>query len=166
MIKRLSSIALSSTQRRRAFLLLLVLLVISGVSLTAVSLSESMLMSYEETLLTNRAVQARCAADSGVAAARLFLANSKAAKAEAGGLWNNPAYFQAVNVVPDSDPQELCNFSILAPSLDQQGYFASARYGLQNESARLNLNSLVVIDKVMGAASSASAALPLSTSNG
>ncbi len=54
---------------------------------------------------------------------------------------------QAINIVPDADPQELCHFSIIAPDLDEDGHYSSLRYGLQNESARLNLNALIAIDK-------------------
>jgi Type II secretion system (T2SS), protein K len=144
---------------RPAFLLLLVLLVVSGISLTSLSLSDSMLMNFEETLLINRSTQARCAADSGINAARMILANTKAARLEIGGIWNNPTYFQAINIVADSDPKELCHYSIVAPDLDAQGNFTSARFGLQNESAKLNLNALVIIDRLMNSASAASAAL-------
>jgi len=144
---------------RRGMLLLLVLLVVSGISLTALAFSESMLAGYEESLLMGRSAQARAAADSGVAAVRVFLANPKSIQKDAGGTWSNPTYFQAVNVVPDSDPQELCHFSVVAPSLDEEGRYNSIRFGLQNESARINLNALVVIDKELGTTSSAAAAL-------
>ncbi len=147
------------TSGREAFLLLLVLLVVSGVSLTALSLSDSMLMNYEESILINKATQARCAAESGINAARVFLANDKATQQQMGGAWNNPTFFQAINIVADSDPKELCHFSIISPSLDADGNYTSARYGLQNESAKINLNSLTIVDRLMNAAGAASAAL-------
>ncbi len=157
---------LRSWKDRRAMLLLMVLLVVSGVSLTALAFSESMLVGFEESLLMGRSAQARAAADSGVAAVRVFLANSKSAQKDAGGTWSNPTYFQAVNVVPDSDPQELCHFSVVAPSLDEDGRFSSVRFGLQNESARINLNALVVMDKELGTTAAAAAALTGSSNLG
>jgi len=146
-------------KERRGILLLLVLLVLSGVSLTALAFSESMLVGYEESLLMGRSAQARAAADSGLASVRVFLANPKATQKESGGAWSNPAYFQAVNIVPDGNPEELCHFSVVAPNLNEDGGYESIRFGLQNESARINLNALVIIDKELGTTASAAAAL-------
>ena len=132
---------------RKAFLLLMVLIVITVVTLSALSFSESMVLRDEESQIAGRHLQARLAADSGIDAARLFLARDRATRDEAGGVWDNPTYFQAANIVNDSDPTRLCNFSIVAPNLDETGAYAGLRFGLQNESARLNLNALVVIDE-------------------
>jgi hypothetical protein len=125
----------------------LVLLVVSLVTLSTLMFSESMLLSYEESELTGQQLQARMSADSGVDAARLFLALDQASQQEAGGAWNNPAYFQAVNVAQATIPAELSHFSLMAPNLDAEGNYSSVRYGLQNESARLNLSTLLTIDQ-------------------
>ena len=39
------------------------------------------------------------------------------------------------------------NFSILAPGLNDEGRLAGLRFGLQNESARLNINALPILEK-------------------
>ncbi len=126
---------------RHAFLLLAVLMVVSVVTLAALSLSERMYLANEETQLVGKQAQAQLAADSGIDAVRLFLAKDKATRIENGGVWNNPSYFQAANIVADTNLEKICNFSILAPGLEA-GSFAGLRYGLQNESARLNINAL------------------------
>ncbi len=88
-----------------------------------------MLIGFEEATLNNRAIQARCAADSGVSAARLFLANNRQARLDLGGLGIIPPISRRQTWFPDTDPNEMCHFSIIAPSLDEMGYYASARYG-------------------------------------
>ena len=138
------------SSRRNAFLLLMVLLVISVVTLSALSFSESMVLRNEESILAGRQLQARMAADSGLDAVRLFLSSPREVREEAGGLWDNPDYFQAINVIADSNVERICNYSIVSPNLDEMGSYSGLRFGLQNESARLNLNALVVIDKQFG----------------
>jgi len=145
-------LAVGSTRpaQRSAFLLLMVLLVISVVTLSALSFSESMVLRNEESVLAGRQLQARMAADSGLDSVRLFLSSPREVREEAGGLWDNPDYFQAINVIADRNVERICNYSIVSPNLDEMGSYSGLRFGLQNESARLNLNALVVIDKQFG----------------
>lgn len=140
---------------KRAFLLVMVLLVVTGVSLGSLTMLETMVIAKDSTMLANQQTQARYVADSGIEFIRYFLASSKNQQVEAGGSENNPQVFQAVNVIPDTDPQRIANFTVLAPSLDEMGQISGVRYGLQNESARLNLNALVVIDEQYGNAAAA-----------
>ncbi|MEY4565688.1 MAG: hypothetical protein RLY14_658, partial [Planctomycetota bacterium] len=140
---------------KRAFLLVMVLLVVTGVSLGSLTMLETMVIAKDSTMLANQQTQARYVADSGIEFIRYFLASSKNQQVEAGGAENNPQVFQAVNVIPDTDPQRIANFTVLAPSLDEMGQISGVRYGLQNESARLNLNALVVIDEQYGSAAAA-----------
>ncbi len=86
------------TTKRRGFILLLVLLVVSAISLGALAYSRSMLTGHEESILAGEAIQARYAADSGIDAARLFLSYTRDQRLEAGGTYNNPSYFQAISV--------------------------------------------------------------------
>lgn len=134
---------------KRAFLLLMVLIVVSFVTLAALSFSESMLLTFEETQIAGEQMQARLAAESGIDATRLFLTQSKLLQLESGGIWNNAPMFQAVNVNPSMVAADRCNYSILSPSLNESGSFGGVRYGLQNESALLNLNALVTIDQML-----------------
>ena len=139
--------------RGRGFILLMVLMVVSAVSLAALGFSRSMLAGREESILLARATQARLAAESGLEHLRVFLAGTPTQQQDAGGWWDNPGQFQAINIVPETDPKEIVNFSIIAPALDAGGRLAGLRYGLQNESAKLNLNALAVIDQTYQTAS-------------
>lgn len=146
-------------KKRPAFLLILVLLVIAGVSLGAMSLLETMVVSKDAAQLGNQQTQAKYMADSGIEFLRYFLAFPKNQQDEMGGWRDNPQLFQAMNVIPDADPARIGNFTIISPNMDEMGQFAGIRYGLQNESARLNLNALVVIDESYGGAAATAAAL-------
>lgn len=144
---------------RKAFLLILVLLVVAGVSLGAMSLLETMVVAKDAAQLGNQQTQAKYVADSGVEFLRYFLAFPKNQQDEMGGWRDNPQLFQAMNVIPDADPARVGNFTIIGPNMDEMGQYAGIRYGLQNESARLNLNALVVIDESYGGAAATMAAL-------
>lgn len=132
--------------RRKAFLLLLVLVVVSMASFTALNFAKSMFVSRSTSQFSNARLQARMCAESGAQAIRLFLADAPMQREANGGTWENPAMFQALNVIPDSDPSRRGNYSVISPSLDTFGNFAGIRYGLQNESTKLNLNTLVQLD--------------------
>ncbi len=106
------------TANRRGFVLIMVLLVVAAVTLAALGFSEAMLSSREESILLNRATQARMAAESGVDHIRLFLSKPPADQVNAGGVWNNPGFFQAINIVPETDLNKVANFSIMASGLD------------------------------------------------
>jgi DNA uptake protein ComE-like DNA-binding protein len=145
-IRVLKRVQLAQPIQRNAFLLLAVLLVISAITLSAVAFTQSMFVGHEESVLAGEYIQARYAADSGLDAARLFLAASRTERDEAGGTYDNPNYFQAIPVLTGRDPLNVCNYTLVAPSLDENGSYTSARFGLQNENARLNLNVLPLID--------------------
>jgi hypothetical protein len=132
-------------ERRTAFLLVLVLLVLAIASLAALNFSRSMLISREVAVISNGRLQSRMAAESGAQSVRLFLAYPRQTREEMGGTWSNDMFY-ARNIIPDSDPTRRCNFTIVAPALDEAGYFTGLRYGLQNESAKLNLNTLSQLD--------------------
>jgi len=140
---------IEKAKARRGFLLLAVLIVISAVTLAATAFMKSMLLGHEESRITGQSIQARYAADSGIDAARLFVAYSRAARLEAGGTFNNPNTFQAIPVLQSPDPANPCNYTIIASNLNEDGKYSGIRFGLQNESARLNLNVLPTIDTAL-----------------
>ena len=136
-------------RNRRGFLLLAVLLVVSAVTLASLAFMKSMLLGHEESRLTGQSIQARYAADSGIDAARLFVAYTRAQRLESGGSFDNPNTFQAIPVLQGPDPANPCNYSLVAPSLNEEGKYSGVRFGLQNESAKLNLNVLPMIDSAL-----------------
>ena len=132
--------------RRRGMVLILVLVVIALLSLAGYTFSELMLAEYEAATLHGRSVQAHALADSGVEMARLFVAQEKILQEEAGGHYDNPDRFQGVLVIDDETPQGRGRFTIVAPRIEE-GAEPGLRFGLEDESTRLNLNALLMADK-------------------
>lgn len=131
---------------RRGLVLLLVLVVIVILALSAYTFSDMMLTHYEAVEHNGRQVQARALVDSGLETVRMFLLQDKTTRAEAGGVYDNPAFFQALPVAYDDvSPEHTGSVTILAPTLDDDGRMAGVRYGLEDESARINLNALVAL---------------------
>ncbi len=135
-------------RRRRvhALVLVMVLAVVPILSLVAFTYSELMMVEYEAALISGRRAQARELALSGVDAVRMFLTLDGEIQAQAGGVYDNPAIWLDRIVVDDSDPRRIGRFSLLAPAL-RDGVYTGVRHGIQDESVRLNLNTLLVIDR-------------------
>ncbi len=136
-------------KNRHAFILLAVMLVLAAIALSALAYSQSMLIGHEESRLSGETIQARYAADSAIDHARLFLASPRQTRDDAGGTYSNPSTFQAISVLVGRGKNNLCNYSMLAPDLNEEGRYAGYRFGLHNESARLNVNVLPIIDSMM-----------------
>ncbi len=144
--------------QRPAFLLVLVLLVVSIASLASLNFSRSMLYSHEVARLSNGRLQARMCAESGAQAVRLFLAYPRLTREQMGGTWSNDLFY-ARNIIPSMDPSQRGNFTIVSPAMDEMGNLSSIRFGLQNESAKLNLNTLAQLDALASSGDLDSAAL-------
>jgi DNA uptake protein ComE-like DNA-binding protein len=70
--------------------------------------------------------------------------------------------FQAVAVVQEEGETEVGRFTVAAPAMDVDGNPAGVRYGLEDESARVNLNALLVMEeqlKAVGTATTAAASV-------
>ena len=138
--------SLHRTKPRRGFFLIVVLVVIAVATMAAYSFTDTMLAYDEATHLSSDQVQTQASADSGVEAARMILAQTVEIRDSFGGIKDNPALFQAVNVVSIQEDSRACNFSILAPGMDETGRLGGIRFGLQNESARLHVNALITLE--------------------
>lgn len=132
---------------RHGLVLILVLVVIAMLSLGAYSFTNLMLAHHEAAIITGRQVQARSLVDSGVTATQLFLAQSEADRLDAGGTFDNAEHFRGVVVLQDDNPLERGCFSAIAPGIDSDGNLNGIRHGLEDESTRLNLNVLLILDK-------------------
>ncbi|QDV43527.1 General secretion pathway protein K [Stieleria neptunia] len=132
--------------RRRGFFLVLVLLVVVVATLSVYSFTGVMVAYDDAAYLSGDLVRARVAADSGAEAIRLILSQPRMMRDDMGGVYNNPNLFQAI-AVSDQDPANVCDFSVPAPDLNENGMLSGIRFGLQDESARLNLNTLTVLDE-------------------
>jgi hypothetical protein len=133
-------------RRRRGFFLVLVLIVIAIATMAVYSFTELMVAYDDAAYLSGDLVQARVNVESASEAVRLTLAQPPEARDDLGGVFNNPQLFQAVTVSGGIDGATASNYSILAPGLSPTLGYAGIRFGLQDESARLNLNALTVLE--------------------
>jgi len=131
---------------RRGMILILVLVVIAVLSLGALTFSELMLVEHEAASLSGRQAQAQALAESGVEMARLFLGQDEESQYEAGGSYDNPDRFRSVLVIDDEQGRARGRFTFVVP-LIEDGCCAGVRYGLEDESTRLNLNAIMLLDK-------------------
>jgi len=120
--------------------------VIAVLSLGALTFSELMLVEHEAASLSGQQAQAQALAESGVEMARVFLALDDATREEAGGVYSNPERFQSVLVIDDELARARGRFTLVAPRIED-GYCTGVRYGLEDESARLNLSALLLLEK-------------------
>ena len=61
-------------------------------------------------------------------------------------LYDNPELMRGILVHDDAQAAFRGRFTVLAPKLNDQGYYSGVRYGLENESSRLNLNTVLLAD--------------------
>ncbi|MFO0903637.1 MAG: type II secretion system protein GspK [Pirellulales bacterium] len=134
-------------RRRAGMVLIIVLVVVAVLALGAYAFAELMVSQRAAAKMTGQQLQAKALADSGVDALRVLLSKPSADRSAAGGLYDNTQLFQGVTVLDDPDPRERGKYSILAPNLDQDDQLAGIRFGVADESARLNLQLLLVADK-------------------
>lgn len=136
---------------RRGIVLLIVLVVVVALSLSAYTFSELMLANRHGAQVNGKRVQTRYFVESGVSAIQNFLKQDLPTQTELGGHFNNPQYFQLQTVLADNDLKSRGGFTVIAPVFDDTGNAVGVRYGLQDESGRLNLNLLSELDGVMAA---------------
>ncbi|MEQ1904189.1 MAG: hypothetical protein ABL888_08405 [Pirellulaceae bacterium] len=137
------------TSQRGGFLLLIVLVTIVMLSLAAYTFTSLMINEDASSRLLARQVQSKYLVDSGVDYARLYLTNDEATMREKGGLWHNPSAsgFQSVIVgIDPNDPSLIGRFTIVSSSIDDEGNPEGFRYGLMDESTKINLNTLPYAD--------------------
>ncbi len=147
--------------RRRGVVLIIVLVVVVILSLAAYSFTDLMQSHRRGAILSGKQIQARLLVDSGVETIKLYLTSDRATRDEMGGHYNNPLVFQAAKVIPELDAPSRGSFTVLAPLIDSKSTQAGVRYGLEDESTRLNLNLLLLADKIQaGAARTFLMALP------
>lgn len=137
-------------RQRRGSLLLTVLIVVVILTLTCVAFYDWAFAEYKAADVGQRQLQTKLAAESGIEYTRYLLALDEATIVSGGGLTSNPAGMQTI--LPGADgqydprPALRCRYAIVAPALDSYHEFAGYRFGLEDESARLNLNTILVAD--------------------
>jgi uncharacterized membrane protein YgcG len=130
---------------RRGVVLILVLVVVAILSLAGYGFLEMMWSERKAASMAVKQAQARELAASGVEMAKVFLGQDADVILQAGGWYNNPGVFRGVLVTDNTAPNS-GRFSFMAPNFEG-GMPAGIRYGLENESAKINLNLLLYIDQ-------------------
>lgn len=123
-------------------ILLLVLVAIMIMSLATGTYLALMHNEHVATRYSGHHQQIRLLTESGIEYLRIFFSQSESLISEQGGLVNNPSKMQSILVADDALADFRGRFTVLAPDV-VQGYYSAARYGMENESAKLNLNTLV-----------------------
>lgn len=132
---------------RRGSVLFVVLVVVVMITLSAYTFTELMYIENKATHLTGRQIQARNVAESGVAMLSVFLEQEPDLIAEQGGIYDNPTIMRGILVHPDENSDMRGRFSILAPALNADGSIEGVRFGLEDESSRVNLNALLMLEQ-------------------
>ena len=131
---------------RAGMVLILVLVVIALLSLAGYTFSELMLTERRAADAQGRRIQTRALADSGIAMILNHLAKEPEIQIEDGGHYDNPGLFRGMLVVDSPSPEDRGRFTVLAPAFDA-GYHTGVRFGLEDESTRVNLNTLELAEK-------------------
>ncbi len=138
----------SQTNRdRRGSALVLTLIVVAMLTLGAAAFFERMFAEHQAERAHGQQLQAENFAESGVEYAKAVLMQDYDTIQQSGGLFANPGLFQGILVKDDPLAAFRGRFTILSPDLTTDGYFGGTRYGLENESARLNLNTILLADQ-------------------
>jgi type II secretory pathway component PulK len=135
--------------RRRGFVLLAVLIVLVILSLVAYQFSDMTIAEMQAADSYARSKQARSFADSGIMYVCAMLADSDFQNNQMGGnLIDNPDFFQDQQVASSDEKGPRGRFSIIAlrnPDDPLVGSGQPYRFGLCDESRKLNLNALLTI---------------------
>lgn len=132
---------------RTGMVIVVVLIVIAMLSLAGFTFAEIMFTENKAARLGGRELQARALVESGATFVENLLDQPSEARAEFGGFYDNPDELAAVAVaVPDETVTAHGRFSIVTyePAENETGRL---RFGLSDESARLNLHKLLEWDK-------------------
>ena len=136
-------------RRRTPACSILTLVVVAMLTLGAMAFFERMFAEHRATVATGRQLQARHFAESGVEHVE------SPARADAGADPTVGRLYAQSNSVPERpacrtirSPPSAAGSRILAPDMTTDGYYGGIRYGLENESSRLNLNTVLLADQL------------------
>ncbi len=132
---------------QRASVLVLTLIVVSLLTLGAMAFFQKMFLEARATQAHGRKLQARHFAESGLDYMRYLLTQPRATLMQSGGLYANPQMLKGVLVYDDPLAAYRGRFTLIAPDMTTDGFYQGIRYGgVENESSKLNLNTLALLD--------------------
>ncbi len=132
--------------RPRGMVLVLVLVAIALLSLAGFTFAELMYAEREGAWVQGRRMQSRALANSGVEMAKAYAVLDEVSLKELGGLYDNPDRFRGMLVRDDPAARDRGRFTVMALAV-QDGIPGGVRFGLEDESNRLNLNVLAELEK-------------------
>ncbi|QDT72652.1 type II secretion system minor pseudopilin [Lacipirellula limnantheis] len=130
------------SKRRRGSVLFMVLVVVALLTLGTATYLELMQNERQAVRHHGRGLQAGRLAESGVEYARALMSLTPSELLQSGGLASNPTSMQAIVVDDEGDEFDRGRFSIISPA-QVDGVYSGYRFGLENESAKLNVNTLL-----------------------
>ena len=131
--------------RRRGVILLVVLVVVALMSIANLSYFDWTFTERKAADAAARSEQALAAAESAVDFLRAYLSQEPTAIDQDGGLHDNPDRFRALLVADDPAAERRVRASVAAPRWGRER-LEGARFGVEDESGRLNLNTLLVAE--------------------
>ena len=114
----------------------------------AYSFTNLMLAHHEAAVMTGRQAQARSLVDSGVTAVQLFLSQAEADRNSRAASSTIPSNFAPCRGARTTTiPTTAAASASSRPTWTATATSTAIRYGLEDESTRLNLNVLLILDK-------------------
>lgn len=131
---------------RRGSVLVIVLVFIGLMTVGGMAYFDWTFLEHRATETYARQVQARAAADSAIELTKTYLLEAPQIIQQQGGLVENPLWFQGIPLSESPAAALQLQVSVVSPRVEV-GDFAGYRFGLENESARINLNTLLLWDE-------------------
>jgi len=146
-LRRASSPSIFAPSRRRGVMLLIVTLVLVALTLSGAALLTLMKTESEATRTRGHEALVKSADRSAVVFLIGTLETSRDEQDKIGGLYNNPNYFCAAPLLTPQDGGEATSsFTVISPVLTDSK-IEGLRYGLVDESTRLNLEAVLAWDQ-------------------
>jgi len=128
----------------RGMVLVIVVVFVAILTATIYGFADRMLMEQRAVRYATQRAQSRQALHSGTALVQTLLVDPPDVVSANGGWYNNPTRF-ANQMLPSSssDSADTYRLSIVSPAMQETGNYQGLRYGLTDESSKLNLNTLI-----------------------
>ena len=139
----------SSASRRGGFVIVAVLMVVTVLSLAAYQYSALMDAEVLAAERIRKSTEAKALADSGIYHAMAHVADPDAFEGVLNSNpFDNPGTFQSVQVNEGQSPRSQGRFSLIALDFGEDAAAGSipTRFGMMDETARLNINALFALD--------------------
>lgn len=128
--------------------LIIVVVVVAMLSLAGLSFVATMHTENKAAHIEANQLQLEHVVGSGIELLKVFFEQPHQSQEAAGGWWDNPDRFSGVLVLGGAEGEPRARFSVVAPGIDggplRNGFRSrGVRFGVSNESARLNLAVLL-----------------------